>query len=115
MKKTNYNLIIKSLKELNNNELFYKEYLKIKDNPKELEKFLSDHQDDTENIWKIKNPELVSHIMEEEEFLPLHHNVAILKHNRYTPLFFHKHKFFEIVYVLTGSCKNHFSENVLTL
>jgi YesN/AraC family two-component response regulator len=115
MERPTFDIIIDSLKEYNNDELFYKEYSLAKDNEKELFKFILAHKDETENIWKIKNPESVTHIMDEEEFLPPGHNAIITKHNRYTPMFFHEHKFFEIMYVLSGSCKQHYSDKIVTL
>ena len=36
----------------------------------------------------------------------IHKNVYLSKHNRYTPPFEHDHEFFEIVYVLSGTCEN---------
>jgi AraC-like DNA-binding protein/mannose-6-phosphate isomerase-like protein (cupin superfamily) len=115
VKEANYEMIIRHLEEYNQNELFYKEYSSVKDSPKDLAAFILAHKDDVENIWKINNPELVSHVMEEDEFLPLRHNVIITKHNRYTPMFFHEHKFFEIMYILAGSCKQYCSDNVIAL
>jgi AraC-like DNA-binding protein len=31
-------------------------------------------------------------------------NIAVQKHNRYTPIFEHRHIFFELIYVLSGKC-----------
>lgn len=50
-----------------------------------------------------KKPDLIT-----EEFYFNPHDassITVLKHNRYTPVFEHRHVFFEMVYVLSGSCQ----------
>lgn len=32
--------------------------------------------------------------------------ITVFRHNRYTPVFYHKHTFFELVIILKGSCKH---------
>lgn len=115
MKKTNYASLIKRLAELNSYESFLKEYFELQDDQEKFYQFLIKHQND-EKIRRIKNPEMVFNRMAEEDwFLKEHRNVALIKHTRYIPFFFHQHKYFECTYVISGSCKEHFHDNVLTL
>lgn len=50
-----------------------------------------------------KKPDLIT----EEFYFNPHEasSITVLKHNRYTPVFEHRHVFFEMVYVLSGSCQ----------
>lgn len=50
-----------------------------------------------------KKPDLIT----EEFYFNSHEasSITVLKHNRYTPVFEHRHVFFEMVYVLSGRCK----------
>lgn len=41
--------------------------------------------------------------------------IIVYKHNRYTPVFRHAHTFFEMVYVLRGSCRQTFGDREFTL
>lgn len=41
-----------------------------------------------------------------ESLFPQFLDVAILPHERYTPPFLHSHSFFELIYVVKGSCRN---------
>lgn len=51
---------------------------------------------------------LTSH-MSEEKYFPAGTDVGVYFHINYLPSFIHKHDYFEIVYVLEGSCINSFS------
>lgn len=49
------------------------------------------------------------HDMQESTlFFDISDNVLLTKHYRYTPSFVHKHDFFEVAYVYSGSCVNRF-------
>lgn len=37
--------------------------------------------------------------------------MSLVKHPRYFPLFYHEHDFFEIIYVLSGTCTNSFRDS----
>lgn len=53
---------------------------------------------------------------DETYFSPDNKNSIILsKHNRYTPAFQHKHVFFELAYVLCGSCTQKINQDEITL
>lgn len=42
-------------------------------------------------------------------------NIDVTKHACYMPLFEHSHAFFEIIYVLSGSCENYIDDNCIKL
>ena len=50
-----------------------------------------------------------------EGLFPKSNDVIISKHLRYSPCFIHTHSFFEIIYVLNGSCKNKISDITLEM
>lgn len=42
-------------------------------------------------------------------------NVMLIKHPRYLPFFLHRHAFFEMLYVLEGSCAQTIDGKAITL
>ena len=56
-----------------------------------------------ERHW-AQHPETIDPAKTERDFFNDGRNVQFIKHPRYFPLFFHKHTFFEIIYVLEGTC-----------
>lgn len=103
--------IYKSFLEYNDDEIFYKKLFLSKQNPKEYEKFLKSLNSEFLNSRKLIVPEIkgsfyISHFDDSFFNAEKHRNVYILKHNRYTPPYEHDHDFFEILYVLSGKCKN---------
>jgi AraC-like DNA-binding protein len=100
----------KMLKEYNEDELFYREYHCSKEDSEKFQSFI-----DNSDIEFIKDrnliiPEMHSsyspNFIKEEDYFPLSYNadILIMKHNRYTPIFKHRHEFFEMIYVYSGSC-----------
>ena len=51
-------------------------------------------------------PDIISYYMDDSEYFSENEgrNIFISRHNRYTPGFTHKHNFFEIVYIYSGTC-----------
>ena len=99
--------------EMNEDEKFYKEYYFAKQQQYSLEKFLA--QLDYEAVMKrhllvAEIPETIPPEFEDYFFFDPAENNSILaqKHNRYSPALFHKHTFFELVYVYDGKCKQKF-------
>ena len=98
------------LKEYNLRELFYKQYYLAKQDPITYKEFM-----DNLNLSYIKEnniiiPELTlssgsSPILKEDIFNNKDFNIHVSKHDRYSPVFNHKHLFFEILYVHSGHCK----------
>ena len=99
----------RDLFELNEDEKFYKAYYKASASSADLKKFLKtvDVADAIRRHLIIPEllPDIISYEMNDDEYFGDNdRNVYISKHNRYTPSFLHKHDFFEIIFVFTGSC-----------
>lgn len=115
------NELLNILKEYNTDELFYKDYYHAKQNDKNFKTFINNL-----NIREIHNRMLITPEIP-GGFMPLKlgdnaffddnekNNIVISKHNRYTPIFEHEHYFFELIYVLSGSCKQNINQNAFTL
>lgn len=78
-----------NLIQFNQEESIYKEYYNNKDDPEEIKSLLERLQEEGLNIW-----------------LPEGTNIRVMKHNRYTPLYKHKHDFFEMICILEGQAEN---------
>ncbi|KKI90014.1 hypothetical protein WQ54_23075 [Bacillus sp. SA1-12] len=100
-----YNLIMNKLSKWEKDESLYRKYYQLKDNAEALNEFLEAINDETELKEIIIHPENIPKYRYEDEFISNNHNVAIIKHPRFIPFFFHEHSFFEIIYVLSGTCK----------
>ena len=51
----------------------------------------------------------------EQTFIPPELDCAFVQHQRYTPVFWHRHEFFELLCVLSGGCDNVFEQEELRL
>ena len=61
-------------------------------------------------------PELVSlERVEEGVMFPFHQDVFVFRHPRYTRPLLHSHDFWEIEYVMKGSCQFHFEDEIHTI
>ncbi len=118
----NITTLIEELKQFNEDEILYKKYY--------------DYQQAGKTNWKSAADDMgVSYAFFKKHFLPDveggflptiisdnnffqgedKNNVVITKHNRYTPVFAHKHLLFELIYVLSGSCVQHIEHSTITL
>lgn len=111
----NYEIIIDGLKTWQDDERLFKEFLMVQKGELVLEDFLKKYESDPVNLEYAMHPETMSTYRPEDEFISIGRNVSIVKHPRYLPLFFHEHAFFEIIYVLSGNCTQHFLEKKLKL
>lgn len=120
MNAVNTKLIIDDLNTYNEHEIFYKRYSEAKKDTQTFHDFLSslDHKFIRDNYLIV--PELtienVNTDAPMQDFwyfnVTSDKSVRLQKHNRYTPAFFHTHAFFEIIYVLKGTCThNIFNKN----
>ncbi|MBP3275815.1 AraC family transcriptional regulator [Kandleria sp.] len=94
---------------LNKDEQFYKELYNAKKSSSSLKTFLAsiDKEDVLKRHLIVPDlfPEFIPYEMTDNDyFQDKNRNVFITKHNRYTPAFIHKHDFFEIIAVFSGSC-----------
>lgn len=112
---------IRELTELNKDEQFYKAYYEAGKKEETLRSFLKkiDKQDAVRRHLVIPNllPEIISYYMDDGEYFSEEdgRNIFLTRHNRYTPGFIHKHKFFEIVYVYQGECTQNIGTSLLRL
>lgn len=96
------------LREFTEDELFYREYFESKKDSVKFQSFINSL--DRENIKSryLIIPEIFlssDYISEEDLFsLSYHTDILIMKHNRFTPIFKHRHEFFEMIYVYSGHC-----------
>lgn len=101
---------LKQLGPLNEDELFYRDYYAAAASRERLDAFLAQltHEEIARRKLIVPEvaPDLIPTEMEDTEYFPEEssNSVFISRHNRYTPGFLHRHKFFEITYVYSGSC-----------
>lgn len=113
--------LINRLSSYNADELFYRQYYDARKHRWKLEEFLS--QQDTGEILKrqlfipeIAGPLIPEQMADQDYFqIDSRTSVYISKHNRFTPAFTHRHIFYEIIYVLSGTCTQEFENETLTL
>ena len=61
------------------------------------------------NIPRLLNPQI-----DEQIFILENMDTSFVRHARYTPAFWHRHDFFEIIFVLNGNCTNYiFDRSIL--
>lgn len=101
--------------EMNPDELFYRELYQMRMEGKPIEPFIQQY-----DIKKIQHhhlliPEVIETIPPQYEdafFFDLtdSNSIIVQKHNRYSPALFHKHTFFELLYVYDGNCQQKLEE-----
>lgn len=99
--------------ELNEYELLFRNYyLSHPDNQKNVvmsvDSALSIFQ--KINLPSDEHEKTMATILSEDLFIEDNTAVAVYKHMRYLPAFFHTHNFFEIIYVFTGHATQYFSD-----
>jgi len=115
-----YESILNQLRQYTADELFYKEYYEVKSSPERLQAFLAQQSREEIIERKLICPELFPEdrsLLYERQFFRLENNrnIWIEKHNRYSPVFMHQHEYFEIFYVLSGSCRHWINNQETTL
>lgn len=96
-------------------ELFYRGYYEAS-GPSEKRKYLEENPPQ-DPVWQehVLQPEKIRADMTEEMFFTENRNVTVIKHPRYLPQFRHKHIFFEMLYVVSGRCRQIFADRTLEL
>ncbi len=110
-----YEQILQELKEWTNDECLFRDFAVVKQNKISLDSFLETYQYDVSGINMVMHPEKIASFRSEDEFISTGRNVSIVKHPRYFPLFYHEHGFFEMIYVISGNCIQHFQEKKIIL
>ncbi|MCC8066066.1 MAG: AraC family transcriptional regulator [Clostridiales bacterium] len=78
---------------------------------KEFQHDMQKHGIDLNSLFPVP----LSAYLSEEHFIPDDRDVAVLRHFRYMPAFFHSHDFFEITYVFEGECTNYFTDTSFSM
>ena len=110
-----YEQILEKLHSYGDDEKIYKEYYELLQEQKSLAPFYAKHKNATEYIRYIQHPEKIEFSSHENRFIDSGRNVSVIKHPRYFPRFYHEHLFFEIIYVLSGSCTQIFDDKSIPL
>lgn len=111
----------KLLRRYTEDELYYKKYYLASQNPDTYKAFMENLDIDYIKKMVLLIPGIdhgvdISNMAEAPLFMQKkNHNVITLKHYRYTPEFNHKHKFFEMSYVYSGSFKQKISGDEIIL
>lgn len=104
--------IMEKLAAYNEDELFYREYYQYRNRPEKRHELLSNIGTDEIHrrellVAEVNDSFSIPFEMGDEIFHQKEtQNICLSKHNRYTPEFLHSHTFFEIIYVLRGTCKH---------
>ena len=113
--------LYEKLCEFNEDEKFYANYYDARQKKWKLDEFLA-HLDVKEVlerkliITEVNTGYMPSAMSDDTYFETEDQNSIVLsKHNRYTPAFRHRHVFFEIAYVLSGSCVQKINQDEITV
>ena len=107
----NYDMVIESLNTWNKDELLFQEYYEMEKTPETIFAFYEKHKDDPYNTSIVMHPELLPSRQDEEAFMRVSQNAVLIKHPRYCPFYFHEHSYFEMIYVISGSCMQSFGRD----
>lgn len=113
--------LYRKLCEYNEDETFYIQYYDAKQNKWNLEEFLKNLDFEKVIDQRLIIPEVSSGWMPVDMSDDIYfdsndkNSIVMSKHNRYTPMFRHKHIFFEMVYVMWGSCRQRINQEEIEL
>lgn len=113
--------LYEKLCEYNEDEKFYIHYYDAKQNKWNLDKFLKSLDFEKVINRRLIIPEVslgwMPVDMSDDIYFDINdkNSIVISKHNRYTPMFRHKHIFFELVYALSGSCRQRINQDEIEL
>lgn len=110
-----YEAVLNEIKSWQKDELLFRDYFLVQAGKLSQALFLEKHHADPVNLSIAMHPDRISAHRHENEFIAEKRNVSIVKHPRYLPLFFHSHAFFEMIYVLSGECTQHFRDESVQL
>ncbi len=97
--------------EYTDDEIIYKIFYDVKNNPKQLYEFINsqnpEFQASIENWIRAERGEVLKEFTENTLEFNFVNNIVVSRHSRYCPFFLHKHTFFEIIVIVSGSCINY--------
>lgn len=96
-------------------ELLLKECYEAKKAGKDISEILENSDLDKVLKDKANYTEESKPVITDDDYFHDDRNIIISRHPRYMPVFFHKHTFFEIVYVLSGHCTQIFDKSEIHL
>lgn len=103
------------LNKWDTDELLYKDYSRVLAGEFLLDAFHRKWESYPTLLEYALNPESLGDFLYEKNFVRDQYDIDIVKAARYMPLFWHKHDFYEIVYVLQGKCQIFFEHETLDL
>lgn len=109
--KTEYKDLVRELNTWKYDEKIHREYYFMEKTPENIAKFEERHSESEKDMEWAVHPEKINEYSREDMFILQGYNVSLVKHPRYFPLFYHEHDFFEMIYVLSGSCANSFQDS----
>lgn len=113
------NELFELTKECTSEEYIFKAYYNTKGDPKLFAEFVNRLSPKTQasvyNWIKAEKGELLTEFTENTDGFNFQSNIIVSRHSRYCPAFIHKHTFFEIVVILSGSCVNYINDQEVTL
>ena len=115
VKNMNRQEAIVQLNKWDADELLFKDYLQVTSGILSLDAFCQKWENEPFSMKYAMSPETMDDYLQEVNFIPDRYDITILKSPRYAPLFWHRHDFYEIVYVLSGKCTIIFRNTVLEL
>lgn len=115
--------ILDYLLQYNDHETFYRTYHEAHKDPQSLTAFLKEYEGKGNELYekRLIVPEIEGSwnpvSMNDDVLADLHtmDDITVYKHNRYTPVFRHLHTFFEMIYVVQGTCINNIAGRQLNL
>lgn len=128
-----YKTVLDYLKAYNEDELFYKEYYEIQNDPQAVRHFIQRIGVDTIRARNLLLPETILsnlHFLSSQALSAPKHDITehdvfiheknerdvfLVKHNRFSPVFLHRHHYFEMFYVMEGQCRQQISDTCMSL
>lgn len=103
------------LNKWENDELLFKDYGRVQSGDFPLDAFLKKWENEPVSLEYAINPKTMATYLQETSYIPDKYDITIVKSPRYLPLFWHRHEFYEIVYVLCGKSNIIFDRTALEL
>ncbi|MBR1742392.1 MAG: helix-turn-helix domain-containing protein [Lachnospiraceae bacterium] len=108
----NIEQLLQMLQEYTDKEKIYKQYYELQDDPDAKKAYLAEIEPIVRekhllifDFPFITHPELLTEAdLYSHLSITKGSNINIVRHLRYTPVFWHSHTFFTVLYVLTGKC-----------
>lgn len=113
----NYKIILDSLNSWDKNELLCKEFYELQQEGRSTDDFFSRHSKAGDFLYldDVMHPEDIASFFPEDCYMKKMRNVVLIKHPRYSPFYYHRHAFFEMIYVLSGQCRHRLKDSSTVL